>query len=141
MDWIIALHIISFVCWYAGLFYLPRLFVYHAMAKSTEVSKLLVIMERKLFYYIMTPAMIATLITGFILLSDYLNTHAHNFFWLRAKLVLVLFLIFYHVICGYYLLLFKMNRNSLSHKFYRYFNEIPSVLLVLITILAVVKPF
>ena len=141
MSWLISFHIIAVVSWFAGLFYLPRLFVYHAMTNEKVLINQFKVMERKLYLYIMSPAMVITLITGFILMGDYLSLHPQNHIWLNIKFILVFFLILYHVICGYYLAIFKSDLNTLSHKFYRYFNEIPTVLLILIVILAVVKPF
>lgn len=141
MNWLISIHIIGFVSWFAGLFYLPRLFVYHAMTNEKVVSEQLKIMERKLFLYIMNPAMLVTIISGLVLMGDYLALHPTHNAWLYAKLMLVFFLILYHVICGYYLAIFESDFNKLSHKFYRYFNEVPTVILILIVILAEVRPF
>ena len=144
MSWMVSIHIIGFVCWFAGLFYLPRLFVYHAMSEKKNQSILsnqFKIMEQRLFFYIMTPAMLVTLVTGFMLMGDYLSSQPTHVIWLRIKLFLVFLLIIYHVICGYYLATFKSGDNKLSHKYYRIFNEVPTVLLILIVILAVVRPF
>ena len=141
MNWILSIHIIGFVSWFAGLFYLPRLFVYHAMTNEKVVSEQFKVMERKLYLYIMNPAMLVTIISGLLLMGDYLSIHKSHNGWLYAKLILVFFLILYHVICGYYLAMFKSNFNKLSHKYYRYFNEVPTVILILIAILAEVQPF
>ena len=141
MSWMISLHIMAFVSWFAGLFYLPRLFVYHAMTNQKILSDQFKIMEKRLFLYIMTPAMLVTLLTGFMLMGDYLSTSPEHIIWLRIKLFLVFLLLIYHVVCGYYMTIFKSDDNNLSHKFYRIFNEVPTVLLILIVILAVVRPF
>ena len=144
MSWMLSIHIIGFVSWFAGLFYLPRLFVYHAMAEDKGqkvLSNQFKIMEQKLFFYIMTPAMLVTLVTGFMLMGDYLSANPTHATWLRIKLFFVFLLIIYHVVCGYYIATFKSGDNKLSHTYYRFFNEVPTILLILIVILAVVKPF
>lgn len=139
MLWIKAFHIIAMVAWFAGLFYLPRLFVYHAMSKDEISNQRFKIMEQKLLYAITTPAAIITLFLGIWLLS-------YNFYgylqvgWMQAKLVLVGLLIIYHVWCGKFVNDFKANRNKKSHIFYRWFNEIPTLILVGVVILVVVKP-
>jgi putative membrane protein len=138
--WLKALHIISMVCWFAGLFYLPRLFVYHATANDAISIERFKIMERKLYRYIMMPSMLLTLIFGVWMLSSsvaFYKTQA----WMHAKLTLVVLLIGYHHICGAYVKKFAKDANTHSAKFYRWFNEVPSVLLIAIIILAVVKPF
>ena len=136
MLWIKAFHIIFMVTWFAGLFYLPRLFVYHAMTKDKISHERFIIMERKLFYGIMTPGAIITLILGVWLLVGY------EFYgnWLNLKLLCVLLLIFYHLACLKYMIDFKLNKNKHTHIFYRWFNEIPVVLLFAIVILVVIKP-
>ena len=141
MLWIKALHIIFMVTWFAGLFYLPRLFVYHAMANDEVGIARFKVMERKLFFGIMTPGGMLTLLFGFWTLgingwSIYTST-----LWLQVKLGCVLMLVFYHLYCGKLLLDFKHDRNTRSHVWYRWFNEIPVVLLLIIVILAVVRPF
>lgn len=140
MLWIKAFHIIFMVTWFAGLFYLPRLFVYHAMTKDEISNARFKIMERKLFYGIMTPGAILTILFGFWLLSynwqGYLQAG-----WMHAKFGLILLLIVYHFYCGYYVRVFKNNLNQRSHVYYRWFNEIPVLFLVGIVILAIVKPF
>lgn len=141
MKWLLAFHIIAVICWFAGLFYLPRLFVYHSTANDTATIKTFTLMEHKLFYYIMTPSLIATVITGVWLVPLYLS-QVHPFTgWLVLKNMLVLILIGFHISCGYYLVRFKRHQNHRSHRFYRGFNEIPTVLLIVIVILAVVQPF
>ena len=140
MLWTKALHIIFMVTWFAGLFYLPRLFVYHAMATDAAGIERFKIMERKLFFGIMTPGAILTLIFGFwtLYLAGW-NTLS-DARWLTWKLVLVALLLGYHAWCGKLMLDFRRGRNRHSHVWYRWFNEVPVVFLVAITILAVVKP-
>jgi len=136
MLWIKSLHIIFMVTWFAGLFYLPRLFVYHAMATDKISLDRFVIMERKLFYGIMTPGALLTIIFGVWLLFDY------NFFglWLYLKLLCVALLIFYHFLCLKHLINFKLKKNKHSHIYFRWFNEFPVILLILIIILVILKP-
>tara|TARA_B100000902_G_scaffold379448_1_gene413761 strand:+ start:2027 stop:2440 length:414 start_codon:yes stop_codon:yes gene_type:complete len=136
MLWIKAFHIIFMVTWFAGLFYLPRLFVYHAMSEDKISHERFIIMERKLFYGIMTPGALITLILGIWLWLEY----DFNGTWFQLKLLCVILLIFYHIACLKYLIDFKLNKNKHSHIFYRWFNEIPVILLFAIVILAVVKP-
>ena len=140
MLWFKALHIIFMVTWFAGLFYLPRLFVYHAMSNDKTSIDRFKIMERKLFFGIMTPGGILTLLFGLLIL--YSNGWAvySGSYWLHFKLLLVLLLIVYHIYCGKLLFDFKHDKNIHSHIWYRWFNEIPVIFLVLIVILAVVKP-
>jgi|SRR5688572_14138045 putative membrane protein len=137
MLWIKALHIIFMVTWFAGLFYLPRLFVYHAMAQDAASRERFKVMERKLYYGIMTPGAVLTVAFGGWLWLGYGITGG----WLHAKLVLIAFLIGYHLWCGKLLGDFKRDRNARSHVWYRWFNEIPVVILLAVVILAVVKPF
>jgi len=140
MLWIKAFHIIAMVCWFAGIFYLPRLFVYHAQSIDPISNERFKIMERKLYYGITTPSAIITIALGIWLL-----TFAWDYYlkagWLHAKLSLVFLLILYHIACGYYLKLFKEDRNTKSHVFYRCFNEFPVLILIGVVILAIVKPF
>ena len=137
MLWIKAFHIIFMVTWFAGLFYLPRLFVYHAMSDDAPSIARFKIMERKLFFGIMTPGAILTIGFGLWLMLGY----GFNGGWLHAKLALVLLLVVYHAYCGKLLLDFKHDRNRHSHVFYRWLNEAPVLVLVAIVILVVVKPF
>lgn len=139
MLWVIAFHVIFVICWFAGIFYLPRLFVYHAMTEDKIGIDRFKMMERKLFWGIMTPSGILASIFGFWALTfkwDYYETQN----WMHAKLILALFLWIYHAVCYKYLLDFKHDRNTHSHVFYRWFNEVPTVLLIVIVILAFVKP-
>jgi putative membrane protein len=137
--WIKALHIIAVICWFAGLFYLPRLFVYHAMAEDQASRERFCIMERKLYRGIMLPSMLATVILGGVLL--YLMPAWMSMGWLHAKLTLVFLLIGYHHVCGAHLKRFAAGTNRHSHTFYRWFNEVPVLFLIAIVCLAVVKPF
>ena len=137
MLWVKALHIIFMVTWFAGLFYLPRLFVYHAMTEDTAGRERFKVMERKLYYGIMAPGAVLTIGFGAWLWLGYGITGG----WLHAKLVLVAMLVAYHLWCGKLMSDFKHNRNVHSHVWYRWFNEFPVVILVAAVILAVVKPF
>lgn len=136
MLWVKALHIAFMVTWFAGLFYLPRLFVYHAMATDTPSIERFKIMERKLYFGIMTPGAVLTIGLGLWLWLGFGISGG----WLHAKLVLVALLIAYHAYCGKLLVDFKRDANRHSHVWYRWFNELPVVLLLGIVILAVVKP-
>ena len=141
MLWVKAFHVIFMVAWFAGLFYLPRLFVYHAMAEDDVGKERFKIMERKLYYGIMTPGALLTAALGVWMLADYAwQAYAHSG-WLHAKLMLVAALIAYHVYCGKLLTDFKHDRNRRSHVFYRWFNELPVLILAGIVILVVVRPF
>lgn len=137
MLWFKALHIIFMVTWFAGLFYLPRLFVYHAMAIDQTSLDRFKIMERKLFYGIMTPGLILTLIFGIAMMAigDYAGQ-----MWLSIKLGLIAVLIIYHIYCGKLLIDFKRDKNTRSHVFYRWFNEFPVLILFAIIFLAVLRP-
>lgn len=137
--WIKALHLISVVTWFAALFYLPRLFVYHAMAEDEISRERFKVMERKLYRGIMTPSMIAVLVLGGWLL--YLNPGLMKMGWMHAKLALVFLLIGYHHVCLAYMKKFERDANSKSHVFYRWFNEAPVLILIAVICLAVVKPF
>ena len=136
MLWIKALHVIFMVTWFAGLFYLPRLFVYHAMSTDKTSIERFKIMERKLFYGIMTPGGVLTAIFGLWLWLGYGVTGG----WMHIKFTLVLLLITYHIYCGKLLHDFKTDRNTRSHVFYRWFNEFPVLLMIAIIILVIVKP-
>lgn len=141
MLWVKAFHIIFMVTWFAGLFYLPRLFVYHAVCTDEPSLQRFKIMERKLFFGIMTPGAILTVACGAWLLADYAWRAYSGSGWLPAKLVLVAILVMYHVYCGKLVRQFREDRNRHSHMFYRWLNEMPVLVLVAIVILAVVKPF
>ncbi|WP_347987207.1 CopD family protein [Methylomonas sp. AM2-LC] len=141
MLWLKSLHLIFMVTWFAGLFYLPRLFVYHAMSEDEISRERFKIMESKLYFGIMTPGMILTLGFGVWMLSDYAWSLYMASIWLSIKFVLLGFLVIYHLICGKWLLDFKRDRNMHSHVFFRWVNEIPVLFLFLIVFLAVIKPF
>ena len=139
MLWIKAFHIVFVITWFAGLFYLPRLFVYHAMSTDQASQERFKIMERKLFRGIMTPSAVLALLSGIAILHfvpGFLHTG-----WMALKLALVGLLIFYHVWCGVILKAFREDRNTRSHVWYRWFNEAPVLALVAIVVLVVVKPF
>jgi putative membrane protein len=140
MIWVKAFHIIFMVAWFAGLFYLPRLFVNHAMAEEEEVKARLRLMERKLYRFI-TPWMVLTLVFGFWLLFDYAWAAYAHMLWLHVKLALVAALVAYHFYCGKLLRDFANENNRRSHVWYRWFNELPVLVLFAAVILAVVKPF
>lgn len=140
MLWVKAFHIIFMVTWFAGLFYLPRLFVYHAETKDSISNERFKIMERKLFFGIMTPGGVLTIIFGIWLAFLHLDTYP-LVIWPYLKLALVFLLVIFHIYCGKLYFDFKHDRNKHSHVFYRWLNEIPTVLLIAIVILTVVKPF
>jgi putative membrane protein len=135
MLWIKALHIIFVTSWFAGLFYLPRLFVNHAMVEGTAAERLM-LMERKLYRF-MTPLALLALFFGLWLWLGYGISGS----WMHAKLVLVVALIAYHLYCGKLLRDFALGRNARSHVWYRWFNEVPVLVLIAVVILVVVKPF
>ncbi len=141
MLWVKAFHIIFMVTWFAGLFYLPRLFVYHADAKDDISNERFKIMERKLFYGITTPGGIVTLVLGVWMLLDYAWVLYENMLWLHIKLALVAVLIAYHIYCWKLVNDFKHDRNTRSHVWYRWFNEFPVLILIAVIILITVKPF
>ena len=141
MLWLKALHLIFMVTWFAGLFYLPRLFVYHAMSDDAISIERFKIMERKLYFGIMTPGMILTFVFGIWMLASYAWDVYGSNGWLHAKLGLLAVLLIYHIICGKWLLDFKYERNQHGHVYYRWMNEVPVLFLIAIVILAVVRPF
>lgn len=137
MLWIKTFHIIFVISWFAGLFYLPRLFVYHAQADDTVSRERFKVMERKLYRGIMTPSMVLTLVSGTWMWLGY----GFSGGWLHAKLACVALLIIYHFWMGGLLKAFARDQNSHSHVYYRWINELPLVLLLAIVVLVVVKPF
>lgn len=139
MVWIKALHIISMVCWFAGLFYLPRLFVYHAMSEDQISIDRFKVMERKLYFGIMTPAMAATFIFGIIMLVDGWAVYK-TLKWMQLKLLLVFILMGYHHMCKKHLKRLAADDNQKGHVYFRWFNEFPVLLLIAIVILVIVKP-
>lgn len=140
MLWVKAFHIISMVTWFAALFYLPRLFVYHAMSSDTTSIERFKIMERKLYRGIMNPSMYVATALGLWMLFDYAWETYQSMLWLHIKLLLVTLLIIYHFICGKLLRDFRDDKNRHSHIFYRWFNEFPVLILIAVIILVTVKP-
>lgn len=135
-----ALHLIAMVCWFAGIFYLPRLFVYHAMSDDKISQERFALMERKLYRGIMTPAMIATWLFGLsMLISNWQIYKTQG--WLHIKLSLIICLTIYHISCGRFRLKLLDNPVYKSHVFWRWFNEIPVFILLAVIFLAVLKPF
>jgi putative membrane protein len=136
MLWVKALHIIFMVTWFAGLFYLPRLFVYHAMTEDRVSHERFIVMERKLFWGIMTPGGVLTILFGLWLWFAWGFTGG----WLHAKVALTALLVAYHVWCGKLMLDFRAGQNRRSHVWFRWFNEAPTLGLFAVVILVVVKP-
>ncbi len=140
LNWIKAAHVISMVTWFAAIFYLPRLFVYHAMSEDKISQDRFVIMERKLYRGIMVPSMIATWVFG--LWMVYLGWEVYKTQgWLHLKIVLVILLSAYNGACGFYRKKLIDNPQYKSHVFWRWFNEVPVFALIFIVILVIVKPF
>ncbi len=135
-----SLHLISVISWMAGLLYLPRIFVYHAQnndeIKTSEIFK---VMERKLYFYIMTPAMTLSWLFGLLLIHS-VGFEQLGQTWMVLKIVFVSLLTLYHFYLGKILNQFNINRNNRSHKFYRFINEIPTILLILIVFVVIFKP-
>ncbi|MFT5220985.1 MAG: putative membrane protein [Planctomycetota bacterium] len=140
MIWVKAFHLIFMVAWFAGLFYLPRLFVNHAMSDDASVRQQLGIMEVKLYRFI-TPWMVLTLVFGFWLLADYGWAAFSSSYWLSLKLALVVVLVAYHFYCGKIIRALANGSSHRSHVWFRWFNEFPVIILFAVVILAVVKPF
>ncbi|WOX06926.1 protoporphyrinogen oxidase HemJ [Microbulbifer pacificus] len=140
MLWVKAFHIVSMVCWFAALFYLPRLFVYHVDATDALSKDRFSIMERRLYRGIAIPSMIATIVFGGWLIS-FNPAYYHSAAWLHVKLVIVVLLIGYHHICGSYVKKFAAGTVNKSGRFFRVFNELPVLALIAIVVLAVVRPF
>jgi len=140
MLWVKAVHIMFVIFWFAGIFYLPRLFVYHSMATDQISIERFKVMERKLYRGIMTPSAVVTVLLGAWLLGASWDTFARAG-WMHAKLALVALLIGYHVYCGVIIARFARGQNVNSDRFYRWFNEVPLLLVVGIVLLVVIKPF
>ena len=135
-----SLHLISVISWMAGLLYLPRIFVYHSQNNTQQIiSEVFKVMEKKLFFYIMTPAMILSWVFGLILIYE-IGFDKLGQTWMILKLVFVTLLTFYHFYLGRILGQFRIDSNRHSHKFYRLINEIPTLLLILIIFVAIFKP-
>jgi putative membrane protein len=136
MLWVKALHIVFMVTWFAGLFYLPRLFVYHALSHDTLSKERFKLMERKLYWGIMTPGGVLTLFFGLWLWLGWGFAGT----WLTAKLALAALLVVYHLGCGKLMRDFRKERNRKSHVWFRWFNELPVLVLIAAVLLAVFKP-
>ena len=135
-----SLHLISVISWMAGLLYLPRIFVYHAEnSDDRKISDVFKVMEKKLYFYIMTPAMILSWIFGLILIHS-IGFQQLGQTWMVLKIIFVIFLTLYHFYLGKNLNQFKFDQNTHSHKFYRLINEIPTILLILIVFVVIFKP-
>ena len=134
-----SLHLIAVISWMAGLLYLPRIFVYHSENNNEIISSVFKTMEKKLFYYIMTPAMVLSWLFGLVLIHE-IGFDQLSSLWLQLKLFLVLFLTAYHFYLGLLLNRFIFDQNNKSSKFYRYINEIPTLLLIFIVFIVVFKP-
>lgn len=141
MIWVKAFHIIAVITWFAALFYLPRLFVYHAMADDQTSIDRFKIMERKLYRGILGPSSVVAVGLGLWMLFDYAWEAYSHMLWLHIKLFLVVLLLIYQHMCGYYLKKFRDDKNTKSHVYFRWFNEFPVLILFVVVILAVVKPF
>ena len=138
--WVLAFHLMAVICWFAALFYLPRLFVYHAMAEDTLSIERFKLMERKLYRGIANPSMIATVSLGLWLV--YLNPQAYlSQGWFHLKAFLVVVLIGYHHLCLAHMKKLADNSSQKSHIYFRFFNEVPVIFMVAIVILVIVKPF
>ena len=134
-----SLHLIAVISWMAGLLYLPRIFVYHSENNNEIITSVFKTMEKKLFYYIMTPAMILSWLFGLLLVSQ-VGFDQLNSLWLQLKLILVVLITIYHFYLGLLLNKFERDQNKKSSKFYRYINEIPTLLLVLVVFIVIFKP-
>jgi len=135
-----SLHLISVISWMAGLLYLPRIFVYHSQNKSEiKISEIFKTMEKKLFFYIMTPAMILSWLFGLLLIHS-IGFQQLAQTWMILKIIFVILLTAYHFYLGTILNQFKLDLNKHSHKFYRFINEIPTILLILIIFVVIFKP-
>ena len=135
-----SLHLISVISWMAGLLYLPRIFVYHAENNDDrKLSDVFKVMEKKLYFYIMTPALILSWIFGLLLIHS-IGLQQLGQTWMVLKIIFVIFLTLYHLYLGKTLNQFKFNQNTHSHKFYRLINEIPTILLILIVFVVIFKP-
>ncbi len=135
-----SLHLISVISWMAGLLYLPRIFVYHAEnSNDRKISDVFKIMEKKLYFYIMTPAMFLSWIFGLLLIHS-IGFQQLGQTWMVLKIIFVVFLTIYHFYLGKTLNQFKFDQNTHSHKFYRLINEIPTILLILIVFIVIFKP-
>ncbi len=134
-----SLHLIAVISWMAGLLYLPRIFVYHSEASHESQKDIFKTMERKLYNYIMMPAMLLSWLFGFLLIHS-LGIAIFNELWMQLKIVLVTILTFYHFLLGRYLSNFAIDQNQKSSKFYRIINEVPTIVLIVVVFVVVFKP-
>ena len=134
-----SLHLISAISWMAGLLYLPRIFVYHSESKHESQLEVFKVMERKLYNYIMMPAMILSWVFGFFLIHS-LGFEVFSELWMQIKIISILILSYYHFYLGKQLRLFASNSNKNSSKFFRIINEIPTILLIIIVFVVIFKP-
>ena len=134
-----ALHLIAVISWMAGLLYLPRIFVYHAESKETSHKEVCKTMERKLYNYIMMPAMVSSWLFGLLLIHS-LGFQIFSELWMQIKALLITFLTYYHFFLGRQLQLFKIDNNYRSSKYFRIVNEIPTVILIATVFVVVFKP-
>tara|TARA_B100000401_G_C52760754_1_gene698048 strand:+ start:780 stop:1211 length:432 start_codon:yes stop_codon:yes gene_type:complete len=134
-----SLHLIAVISWMAGLLYLPRIFVYHSENNNEIITNVFKTMEKKLFFYIMTPAMILSWLFGLVLIHE-IGFNELGSLWLQLKLIFVIILTSYHFYLGFLLKKFNLDQNLRSSKFYRYINEVPTLLLILIVFVVIFKP-
>ncbi len=134
-----SLHLIAVISWMAGLLYLPRIFVYHSESKDDSQREVFKVMERKLYNFIMMPAMILSWLFGFLLIHS-LGFSIFSELWMQIKIISILLLTYYHFYLGRHLSLFSFNNNKNSSKFFRIINEIPTILLIVIVFVVVFKP-
>lgn len=137
--WLKAFHLVAVVCWFAALFYLPRLFVYHSMAEDQISKERFELMERKLYKGIANPAMMASILLGMLIVMAVPAIASGG--WFGAKILLVIALVIYHIMCKAHMMKLADGENTKSHVYFRWFNEVPVVLLIAIAILVIVKPF
>ena len=134
-----ALHLIAVISWMAGLLYLPRIFVYHSEAYHESQKDIFKIMERKLYNYIMMPAMLLSWLFGVLLIHS-LGLEVFKELWMQIKIISVIILTFYHFLLGKYLSDFALNNNEKSSRFYRIINEVPTIILILVVFVVIFKP-
>ena len=134
-----SLHLIAVISWMAGLLYLPRIFVYHSENNNEIITNVFKTMEKRLYYYIMTPAMILSWLFGLVLIHE-IGFDELGSLWLQLKLIFVIILTSYHFYLGFLLKKFNLDQNLRSSKFYRYINEVPTLLLILIVFVVIFKP-
>ena len=134
-----SLHLIAVISWMAGLLYLPRIFVYHSENNNEIITNVFKTMEKKLFFYIMTPAMALSWLFGLVLIHE-IGFDELGSLWLQLKLIFVIILTLYHFYLGFLLKKFNLDQNLRSSKFYRYLNEVPTLLLILIVFVVIFKP-